>query len=629
MFYFFINLTGYSVLILVILSVITVIRWKLPPGKTRISFLLLLITSLIWSSLALLLRYPGLDETIRILLGRITIVFAIIFINSSAFFLFALTGKFDSKLKDPLFLTLITISSFFALISFTPLILVKIEYGIPLMVTKIGILYPYQILFVTIYAAYILTNMIVSYFKEEGTLLKIQLRYLFWASLFVCLFFLPFISSVLEISDGFYYVMTGHMSLAVFFLTVTYLILRGQSIVLDAAYGELRNYIQTNCPQNFSPFRLLLSEIHHSISDRKIRNIARIQFSIPMNNALNLSVFYDRNSSDDLELPHYNELVKEDLLPDHAVGLLSDKSLMPNLETYRPEMYTEFLEQNKTYARNFFGAEFLCISKGFFNILLKTIRFSFADHPVIFYGEPGTFRSGLARAMHYYRCAENLTTISCREEDTASLAAEISLFLKKSESGKPGLLIKDIDALDANTIKIIEPILQEALKNKYVYFTASANFMSKTEGIPDSLYHSLRSLAIKTIPLRERKEDLFFNVMDTVITSNKGEKKITSISRSFMENIMSAWLPENELELKREMLKFIGETRTNSLQNFSKPAVQKTLNPAFSPLEEGERNVIIEYLQKNNYNKNKTRKELGISINTLNTKIGKYGISSR
>lgn len=48
-------------------------------------------------------------------------------------------------------------------------------------------------------------------------------------------------------------------------------------------------------------------------------------------------------------------------------------------------------------------------------------------------------------------------------------------------------------------------------------------------------------------------------------------------------------------------------------------------NP-LSPLEEGEKKTITEYLLKNNFNKNRTRKELRITVNTLVAKIDKYGI---
>ena len=36
--------------------------------------------------------------------------------------------------------------------------------------------------------------------------------------------------------------------------------------------------------------------------------------------------------------------------------------------------------------------------------------------------------------------------------------------------------------------------------------------------------------------------------------------------------------------------------------------------------------MIVDYLKKNNFNKNRTRIELDITVNTLNAKIIKYGI---
>ncbi|MDH5656442.1 MAG: helix-turn-helix domain-containing protein, partial [Spirochaetia bacterium] len=49
-------------------------------------------------------------------------------------------------------------------------------------------------------------------------------------------------------------------------------------------------------------------------------------------------------------------------------------------------------------------------------------------------------------------------------------------------------------------------------------------------------------------------------------------------------------------------------------------------NSSLSPLEESEKIVISRYLKKNHFNKSKTKRELKITINTLNAKIKRYGI---
>jgi DNA-binding NtrC family response regulator len=47
---------------------------------------------------------------------------------------------------------------------------------------------------------------------------------------------------------------------------------------------------------------------------------------------------------------------------------------------------------------------------------------------------------------------------------------------------------------------------------------------------------------------------------------------------------------------------------------------------SLSPLESAERRVIMEFLQKNNYNQSRTSQELGIRPNTLIAKMRRYNI---
>ncbi len=59
-----------------------------------------------------------------------------------------------------------------------------------------------------------------------------------------------------------------------------------------------------------------------------------------------------------------------------------------------------------------------------------------------------------------------------------------------------------------------------------------------------------------------------------------------------------------------------------AVQNLLAPELEQQTN--LSPLEIAEKRVIAHYLAKNHYNKNRTRKELAITVNTLNAKIRKY-----
>jgi len=54
--------------------------------------------------------------------------------------------------------------------------------------------------------------------------------------------------------------------------------------------------------------------------------------------------------------------------------------------------------------------------------------------------------------------------------------------------------------------------------------------------------------------------------------------------------------------------------------------VKEVKDKKWSPLKIAERDVILRQLGLNSWNKNRTRKDLKITINTLNAKIIKYGL---
>lgn len=86
---------------------------------------------------------------------------------------------------------------------------------------------------------------------------------------------------------------------------------------------------------------------------------------------------------------------------------------------------------------------------------------------------------------------------------------------------------------------------------------------------------------------------------------------------------------DNVVDLNRATLK---KYYQRVLQISSRDVIEfKSIIPfdtidGLNPLEISEKNVITDSLNRNNLNKTNTKKELGITINNLNSKMEKYGI---
>ena len=96
------------------------------------------------------------------------------------------------------------------------------------------------------------------------------------------------------------------------------------------------------------------------------------------------------------------------------------------------------------------------------------------------------------------------------------------------------------------------------------------------------------------------------------------------------ESLKYAW-PGNSLEVDNIVQASIIENKPPLISKFNFPIIYEDDTKAksvslLSPLEEGEKQVIQEYLRKNSYNKSRTMRDLEITINTLNAKMQRYGI---
>jgi transcriptional regulator with PAS, ATPase and Fis domain len=147
----------------------------------------------------------------------------------------------------------------------------------------------------------------------------------------------------------------------------------------------------------------------------------------------------------------------------------------------------------------------------------------------------------------------------------------------------------------------------------------------------EDLLYRINTVQINLPPLRERKEDISILVNHFLeIYSKRYNKQGLKINNKATEKIIDYSWPGNIRELKHSIEKAVilcNESTLSSEDFFFEKTNDKSddLNKVIS-LEEGEKIIIKNALQRNNWNISETAKELRVGRQTLYRKIQKYDI---
>ncbi|MFH1757871.1 MAG: helix-turn-helix domain-containing protein, partial [Pseudomonadota bacterium] len=158
----------------------------------------------------------------------------------------------------------------------------------------------------------------------------------------------------------------------------------------------------------------------------------------------------------------------------------------------------------------------------------------------------------------------------------------------------------------------------------------------------EDLYYRLNVVTLSLPPLRERKEDIAPLVEHFLKKYNRENKKnVTSLSKEVRDLLMNYHYPGNVRELENIMERAVvlcrGETLTvqdlplNIRESKVEAALERIRESRNLPaaLEEIERHMIADALEKNSGVQTKAAGGLGISERVLRYKIKKYKITEK
>lgn len=292
-----------------------------------------------------------------------------------------------------------------------------------------------------------------------------------------------------------------------------------------------------------------------------------------------------------------------------------------------------------------------------------------SDATVLINGENGTGKELIARALHYNsrRKDKKFVVVNCGAFNENLLESELfghmkgaftgaikdkkglfeeadggTLFLDEIGETSMSMQVKMLRMLQEGTFT---PVGSTVTKRANVRVLAATNRelqrMVKEGGFREDLYYRLKVINLTVPPLRERKEDIpvltehFLNKF----AKESGMKK--EMDKQTLERLINHDWPGNVRELENEVERLCvlagGEGLITSdllsqhiLDNAKNKYPGYRVNGRLKDaLEDLEKQMILEGLERTRWNKSRLAKELGISRAGLIMKVEKYGLDKR
>jgi len=272
------------------------------------------------------------------------------------------------------------------------------------------------------------------------------------------------------------------------------------------------------------------------------------------------------------------------------------------------------------------------------------------DTTLIFYGETGTGKSLIAKAVHYMsgrkgsfieiNCAsipESLIESELFGYEKGAFSGAVKQKLGKIELAQDGTLFLDeigelTPAVQVKFLKVLQDKSFERLggleiiKTNARFITATnkdLKLMVKEGKFREDLYFRLNVFPITIPPLRQRRnhiQKIAEYLMDKI--SRRLGKEAKKLSKASLEILLTYSFPGNIRELENMLERGIILSKGQEIEI----KIDETVDYEGDDLKAIEKKAIIEAIKKTGGNKKQASELLGISLRKLYYKIKEYGI---
>lgn len=242
-------------------------------------------------------------------------------------------------------------------------------------------------------------------------------------------------------------------------------------------------------------------------------------------------------------------------------------------------------------------------------LLAQAERLAPTPVPLMIYGESGSGKTKLARAVHMASRRDGFVSVECagtRPEDIRQTLA--------AQSGPATLLLRHIEDLHQDTAQILAGLLDEHPELRPISTTGTAPYdLVSQEKIPSALYFRLAGSVLELPPLRER-QDLGWLIERLFQRRCGGEMRLTPSARA---ELMARDWPGNLRELGHVLDVACALAETTVIDLADLPAAPETREKA-QDLEA--------VLDACNWNMARAARRLGVNRSTVLRRIRKDGL---
>jgi len=284
------------------------------------------------------------------------------------------------------------------------------------------------------------------------------------------------------------------------------------------------------------------------------------------------------------------------------------------------------------------------------------------DATVVIYGEPGTGKELVARAVHdmSLRNQEQFVPVHCGAIPENLIESEFFGYKKGAFSGagsdkqgyvdfaRKGTLFMDeigeiSPHMQVKLLRVIEgggytPVGGNRVKHSDIRIIAATNrdMLERMEKqlMRKDFFYRIHILPIYMPPLRNRKEDLPL-LIDHFLMLYGGKKNLPPITDQSMERLLGHDWPGNVRELQNVMIRYCHSQKIELMETLKSPFEAPVAGDIPLTSDSGtlrtmmdayEKKVIETVLQRNQWHRSHAARLLGIDRKTLFTKMKRHGL---